>query len=189
MRGKRAQVVLFGGAQGGQGGYAGSQGGTSTGQNTGTYVTISDHSGQTHTPTLGGNPGQAAHGGTPGKVIAFDIPSLANSYSVHLGAGGLGGAGGVNYRLNYGRYLNGVTVDPEDGYYGEDSTFGSYTTATGTTITNYVNLVDGTLFATTGSDSLASAGKGGDGVGSYSTSGDKFSTSTYEDASTRALAA
>ena len=153
IRGKAARVVLFGGAYGGQGGYDGESGGTSV------YVNP-DASLSPRKSTLGGEGGAGGEpglGGGPGRFLQVDIASLANSYSASIGTGGAGGAhnGGA-------------------GSIGGDTTFGSYSTASGIIPDGpYVNIIDGTLYGEPGDDGTAgkAGGKAGDFRSLYDSQG------------------
>lgn len=145
LRGKRALITLFSGAQGGSGGWDGEDG----------------HSGHTFSPSVvtrgyggaGGLGGQPGTPGGPGRYLVIDIASLANSYSVSIGAGGAGGSRGN------------TSTPPTDGVIGGDTTFGTYTTAAGNVLEGaYVNLIDGDVYGEAGDEGYAGApgGSGGD---------------------------
>ena len=164
LRGKRALVVLFGGAQGGAGGFDGGTGSRSRYINEDTdpdYVTSKGYGG------YGGEGGAAGDGGGPGRYLIANIASLANSYAVTLGAGGAGGAhnGGA-------------------GSLGGDTTFGSYSTADGDILDGvYVNMIDATTYGEPGDAGHAgmAGGKGGDllvigSAGEAGESGENFNT-------------
>ena len=140
LRGKRALVVLFGGAQGGQGGYDGESGGN--GHSVSETTRSRGYGGQ------GGDGGAAGEGGGPGKYLTVNIASLANSYSITIGAGGAGGA------------HNGTA-----GAIGGDTVFGSYSTASGDLLDGaYVNMLDASTYGEPGDAGHAgkAGGKGGD---------------------------
>lgn len=140
LRGKRALVVLFGGAQGGQGGYDGDAG--SNGSPYSSTTVSKGYGGQ------GGDGGAAGEGGGPGKYLTVNIASLANSYTVTLGAGGAGGA------------HNGTA-----GAIGGDTVFGSYSTASGDLLDGaYINMLDASTYGEPGDTGHAgkAGGKGGD---------------------------
>lgn len=140
LRGKRALVVLFGGAQGGQGGYDGDKGGDGT--------PASEDVVRRGTGGLGGLGGDGGEGGGPGKYLTVNIASLANSYSITIGAGGAGGA------------RNGTA-----GAIGGDTVFGSYSTASGDLLDGaYVNMLDASTYGEQGPSGAAGAdgGAGGD---------------------------
>lgn len=145
MRGKRALVVLFSGAQGGQGGYDGEAGGDS-------YSPDPDRQSWWEGPVYGGIGGEGGSGGSPGgcgRYLQIEIPSLANSYSAAIGLGGAGGA------------HNG-----ELGVIGGDTTFGSNSTASGVVpAEGYVNIIDGTLYGESGN--AGTAGKAGGKAGDF----------------------
>lgn len=130
-RGKRALVVLFGGAQGGAGGMDGQTGGNGS--------PYSDSIVSRGYGGVGGAGGEGAPGGAGGRYLSVEIPSLAASYSGSIGAGG---AGGLN--CLYGEKFI-------EGDYGGDTTFGGYTTADGTLLEGpYVNMIDGSVYGEEG---------------------------------------
>lgn len=140
LRGKAALVVLFGGAQGGQGGYDGERGGN--GHSVSETTRSRGYGGE------GGEGGAAGQGGGPGRFLTVNITSLANSYTVTLGAGGAGGA-------------HGGTL----GVLGGDTVLGSYSTASGSVLDGaYVNMIDGSTYGEAGDEGHAGmdGGKGGD---------------------------
>lgn len=139
-RGKRALVVLFGGAQGGFGGMDGERG----------------HSGRPYSDNvvsrgyggIGGLGGEPGAGGGPGRYLTAEISSLAASYTGSIGAGGQGGQ-----RAEYGQEL-------EEGQLGGDTVFGDFTTADGNVLEGpYVNMIDGTVYGEEGG--LGNWGKDG----------------------------
>ena len=101
LQGKSALVVLFGGAQGGQGGWYGTDPGEHYG-NASEYGYFDDNTRTRHylytkgAIQAGGAGGNGGQGGFPGKMLSFNIASLASSYSVSLGTGGDVGAGGTD---------------------------------------------------------------------------------------------
>lgn len=166
LRGKRSRIVLFSGAEGGQGGYAGASAGKLLGgRDTDRVIYRSGsttyYAGALGDEQAGGAGGAGGKGGTAAtKYINIDIDSLANSYPVSFGAGGEGGAGGTVVRSNY---VDTVTL-PEDGQPGGNSVFNGISTANGATFRGiYVNLITGTVLAQAGVDGVAggSGGKGG----------------------------
>ena len=105
MQGKRARVVLFSGAQGGQGGYAGGTNGNVRGG----YDNITLYSSDENEVLIGGlqdGVQDGADGGAGGKggsgatrMVSIDIDELEASYLVEFGNGGAGGAGGAGSLL------------------------------------------------------------------------------------------
>lgn len=148
--GKPALVVLFGGAQGGYGGYDGEAGGQS-------IPLEPDHRewyDRGFTGGSGGAGGAGAQGGGGGKYLAVNFASLASSYTASIGAGGAGGAhnGGA-------------------GAIGGDTTLGSYSTNVGNLLDGfeYVNLIDQTSYGQVGAS--GTAGKAGGRAGDFSRTG------------------
>lgn len=143
--GKRSLVVLFGGAEGGQGGYDGETGGHSESPDT-------DASSWWDGPIYGGLGGEGGQGGAPGgcgKFLQFEIESLAASYSGHIGAGGAGGSHGG-----------------EQGSLGEDTELDVWSTEAGYIPEGpYVNLIDGTIYGEPGTP--GTAGKAGGRSGDF----------------------
>ena len=171
--GKQCQLVIFSGAQGGQGGYAGESpqntngivggmgvGFTYRGQPVGIGYVYYDW-GYPGDPATGGQGGKGGAGGaSAAKILTVDIPSLAASYSVAFGAGGAGGSGGTAVR-NPGGNIS--YTDPTDGALGGHTVFGSWDTDNGGDFSGtYVSKIDGTILADVG-DTGISGGKGGDG--------------------------
>lgn len=139
-RGKKALAVLFGGSQGGSGGYDGDKGGDGT--------PASEDVVRRGTGGLGGLGGDGGEGGGCGRYLMVDIESLAASYPATLGAGGAGGA------------RNGG-----EGSLGGDTTLDEWTTADGIVPEGvYVNMIDGTIYGEQGPSGAAGAdgGAGGD---------------------------
>ena len=165
MRGKRARVTLFSGAQGGQGGYAGSinprlnSGAASTtikANYGGGGLLAAWELGQRRgvSPGLAGGAGGQG-GAAAAKLINIDIESLANSYSVSFGAGGAGGQGGV--------WSTGTA--PSMGSAGGASTFNGISTNDGINFAGtYVNLVTGEVLAEAGPSGIAGANGGAGGL-------------------------
>lgn len=181
IRGKKALVVLFGGAQGGQGGWYGESGNRATGDKSGyDHVTIYPERNVyiglpgSQRPGLAG--GKGGQGGFPGKMIMFNVSSLANSYTVTLGTGGLGGAGGTVTR---NRSLYAIETDPEDGVYGGHSTMNGYDTDDGLYIeADFINLITGAvLIPKYGDDGIAGAKGGAGGISKLSA---RTSEQTYD---------
>ena len=152
MRGKKALAVIFGGASGGAGGCDGEAGGVSQyskDEKVYTESILTNHKYDYWYPDIwsqapGGWGGDGGAGGKPGKMLKVDIASLADEYTVSLGAGGAGG--------DVGGY---------EGELGEHTVFGIYDTDNGTDfIGSYVNLVSGDVYAKVGKDGR-NGGKGG----------------------------
>lgn len=169
IRGKKALVVLFGGAQGGQGGWYGESGFRVTGDrgsvDDGEQITLYPENniwiGYPGSIQQGLAGGKGGNGGLPGKMIMFNISSLANSYTVNLGAGGAGGDGGTVTR---NRSLYAIETDPADGVYGEHSTMNGYDTNDGVFIeAEFVNLITGAVITPKYGDSGIAGAKGGNG--------------------------
>lgn len=168
LRGKKARIVLFSGAQGGQGGWYGSGMGTAEGKPS-SGISVSTQSlvyvGDKGDIQKGFAGGAGGHGGkAAARILNIDISELANSYSVTLGEGGEGGEGGTAVRPEPTYHPTGVTYTaPQDGQLGEDSVFGSYSTASGVSFEGtYSNMITGEVLATSGDDGEAGA-DGGDG--------------------------
>lgn len=146
-RGKKALAVLFGGAQGGSGGYDGKTG------NSGRYrywETEPDRVTSTGYGGAGGAGGAAGQGGGCGRYLTVDIESLAASYTGSIGAGGAGGA------------HNGG-----EGSLGGDTVMGEWTTADGIVPEgSYINMIDGSVYGQQGPSGAAGAsgGAGGDAL-------------------------
>lgn len=144
-QGKKALLVLFGGAQGGYGGMSGERG--HAGQPVSSSVVSGGYGG------AGGRGGSGAPAGGPGKYLVAEINSLAASYSGAIGAGGSGGAA-----TPYGS-------DFLEGQLGGDTSIGSFTTANGIVLEGaYVNMLDGTIYGEEGDPGTdgKDGGKGGD---------------------------
>lgn len=143
-RGKKALAVLFGGSQGGSGGYDGTRGESAKYRYWDTdpeRVTSTGYGG------LGGDGGAGGSGGGCGRYLMVDIESLAASYPATLGAGGAGGA------------RNG-----EEGQIGGDTILDGWTTADGIIPEGtYVNMIDGTIYGEQGPSGAAGASGGAGG--------------------------
>ena len=169
MQGHRARVVLFSGAEGGQGGYAGeSKSGASAPWSYKTVYSSSSGKNETRVGAVqsgvqaGGAGGAGGKGGASAtRMINIDIETLGSSYPVSFGAGGEGGAGGTVVRDS--RFHDTVTP-PSLGAAGEDSIFNNVSTAYGAVFRGtYINLVTGEVLASVGADGVAGAegGRGG----------------------------
>lgn len=181
MRGRRARVVLFSGAEGGQGGYAGETMGAARGGRKEGRCIYSTSSGKTQEyigelqdgVQAGGAGGKAGKGGAAAtRMINIDIEELSAGYGVQFGAGGAGGAGGTVVR-NWEKTA--VVTQPERGRPGNPSVFNGISTEYGAVFRGtYVNLVTGQVLAQTGADGI-DGGAGGRGgysetiVGPFST--------------------
>lgn len=188
MQGKKARIVLFSGAQGGQGGWYGETTGLAYGKPG--EICYSDGSdpwtvmywkGLGDLPK-GGAGGKGGNGGnSASRILEFQIDTLASSYPVVFGEGGAGGAGGTATRVfsDYGSgQWTAAQVAPEDGQDGADSTFGTYTTASGAEFGGtYINAVTGEVIAQVGENGTDGA-DGGDG----GTSCEYKTFDTYADA-------
>ena len=163
MRGKRARVVLFSGAQGGQGGYGGAiNPRLNRGSGQTTLKAIYAMGGLTYAAYLGGRKGvsQGLPGGAGGqggnaasKLVNIDIDELESSYSVSFGAGGAGGAGGVVA----------TNTPPTMGSLGGASVFDGISTDDGMDFAGtYINIVTGDIVAQPGPSGIAGA-RGGNG--------------------------
>lgn len=169
-RGHRARVVLFSGAEGGQGGYAGeSKGSIRAPWSSKTLYSNSSGTRATRIGLLsaiqaGGAGGQGGKGGASAtRMINIDIETLGSSYPVSFGAGGEGGAGGTVTRDSE---YNTRTTQPEFGSPGEDSIFNNVSTAYGAVFRGtYINLITGEILASVGVDGIAG---GAGGRGGYS---------------------
>lgn len=163
-QGQRARVVLFSGAEGGQGGYAGETVGEAKGTNGNVVYTSSSGSNRTvlggmqEGVFVGGKGGKGGKGGAAAtRFINIDIPELAASYPATFGAGGEGGAGGTVTRNDQ---LKPTVTPPEYGSPGENSVFNGVSTANGALFRGtYMNLVTGEVLAQVGEDGT----DGGDG--------------------------
>ena len=166
LRGKRARVVLFSGAEGGQGGYAGESMGFVSGPSQATEV-YSNSSGSRITylgklqnsPQRGGKGGKGGKGGASAtRMINIDVEALANSYTVILGSGGAGGAGGTAVRNSLYKT---TTTEPQMGQPGKDSIFNGISTASGAVFRGtYVNMVTGEVLAKSGENGISGSDGG-----------------------------
>lgn len=140
MRNKPAFVVLFSGGNGGDGGYDGTEGGvTDYG-----YALGGEGWRQYYRFTPGGEGGEGGKGGSCGKTLSTQISNLAQSYEISIGQGGAGGE------------ANGGEGSP-----GTHTTFGEYDTDNGSDFEgNYINLITGEIYATSGEDG-PNGGSGG----------------------------
>ena len=133
-------AVLVGGGGGGDGGGYGTDGQRGSGSGPGT----------------GGLAGKA---GAAGKIYRLAIEIKAgDTFAVHLGAAGVGGKGGVN------GYSGAATAAPTAGTAGGDTTFGVYSSASGSaTESGWLDQVSGQRFGRPGADGAdgADGGKSG----------------------------
>lgn len=164
LQGTEAQVVLFSGAQGGQGGWYGESKGRLDGSGRrGAVIDAGDdvYVGGASPIQYGGAGGPGGQGGaSAARIRIFDINSLGASYAVSFGAGGQGGSGGTIVRD--AKYAE-TKTDPQTGSAGADSTWGSYSTSAGGAFEGYyVDMVTGDIITQPGEIGL-SGGAGGDG--------------------------
>lgn len=177
LRGKQALIVLFGGSQGGQGGWYGETGGIERGITTKFSVTwtykygnrqVSKTMSFYESPPLPHTPkgGKGGEGGHVGRMIQISIPALESSYAVSFGLGGAGGKGGTVVRTK-NRYSGPISmqnlkkVDPTDGLMGTDSVFETFSTENGQYINAaYVNIIDGEVLAGQGDSGTPGADGG-----------------------------
>lgn len=138
MQGAHVLVTLFGGLRGGHSGGKGEDSPYMFPRN------------DIH--MRGGDPGAGGLGGDGGEgamVYAFEMDLTEASYSASIGQGGRGG----------------ISPDGEDvaGDLGGDTTLGSASSANGTEVSNYVNLIDGSVYCEKGNTGEAGApgGRGG----------------------------
>lgn len=164
LRGKNGQVVLFSGAQGGQGGWYGETISTRTGSNKTDYYGGRDwYIGGPGEIMDGGSGGAGGNGGSSAaRILIFDIASFANTYNVAFGEGGAGGAGGTATRgITSG--MRATETEPGDGQPGGDSTWGTFSTANGSSFEGYyVDVTTGDVLTSPGEVGIA-GGKGGAG--------------------------
>lgn len=135
------RIVLIGGGQGGQGGQGGRSGQAGQATSQEPYCGV------------GGAGGIAGIGGTAGKVYITDISSPSATYAITIGTGGTGGTGGAS------------DADGADGALGGDTTFGTYSSSSGTSPDyGYANPLDpNTLYSQNGDNGLYNGGSGADG--------------------------
>lgn len=135
------RIVLIGGGQGGQGGQGGRSGQAGQATSQEPYCGV------------GGAGGIAGVGGTAGKVFITDISSPSATYAITIGTGGTGGTGGAS------------DADGADGALGGDTTFGTYSSSSGTSPDyGYANPLDpNTLYSQNGDNGLYKGGSGADG--------------------------
>lgn len=151
--GKPALVVLFGGAQGGHGGYDGEAGQQSWSPDTETSEWYKGplYGGE------GGTGGSGGPGGGGGRYLIVNLASLASNYAVSIGEGGAGGAhnGGA-------------------GAVGGDTTLGNYSTNVGSLLEGfeYINLIDQTSYGQAGKS--GTAGKAGGKAGDFISYGNRM---------------
>ena len=167
LQAKKVLINLFGGAQGGQGGWYGTDPGELRGSGS-VYGNFMDSTNTSHylykkgDIQAGGDGGAGGQGGFPGKMLAFNLASLNASYGVSLGAGGAGGNGGTETRNTE---LEAVYTDPTDGSYGTHSVFDStYDTDNGVLPqAAIVDMISGQIVADQHGDTGVAGAKGGDG--------------------------
>lgn len=170
---KQGRVVLFSGAEGGQGGWYGETKGEISGGGTNDLIRESSSGDETTLGTAGqiqggGAGGQGGKGGTGATkmytINASMLPTRLKDCS--FGAGGTGGAGGTAVR---GADMQLVETPPEDGEPGgaTDVTIVStaYSTANGTVFRGtYYNLVTGDVVISDGETGTAGASGGAGGT-------------------------
>lgn len=146
-------AVLVGGGGGGDGGGYGTDGQRGSGSGPGT----------------GGLAGKA---GAAGKIYRLAIEIKAgDTFAVHLGAAGVGGKGGVN------GYSGAATAAPTAGTAGGDTTFGVYSSASGSaTESGWLDQVSGQRFGRPGADGAdgADGGKSGNKGGDVTWAGTTY---------------
>ena len=164
LQGKKARIVLFSGAQGGQGGWYGETKGENQGGAEVLYFNDDINKdyrfyGALGKAQSGGAGGKGGNGGaSASRLINIDIATLGASYSVTLGAGGNGGTGGTAVRST--PLALPTLTPPTDGEPGGDSVFDGVSTAQGTSFAGtYLNIVTGEVIAKSGDDGV----DGGDG--------------------------
>lgn len=171
LAGKRARIVLFSGAEGGEGGHAGGTPGIMEGGGGKTmylgnpqniYKTYIGKEGGIQYGGLGGAGGRGGASAT--RILNIDIQSLAASYNVVFGEGGDGGAGGTATWASL-RQESAVVTEPELGLAGAASTWGTYSTDDGAAFRGtYINLITGEIVAQVGENGMAGADGGNGGV-------------------------
>lgn len=159
LNGKEAYIVMFSGADGGQGGTSGENGvgGNAIASNdvyiaqiaTGVIFRV-DLRGPAGTGGQGGQGGTGGHGAKRYGSVKLNMVTGA-TYSVSLGEGGNGGTVG--------------TLGGEGG----QTTFGSYTSDQQDLDGVYVNIVDRAIYCGTGSNGIAGANGGNGGASSQVT--------------------
>lgn len=164
--GKRGLLVIFGGAQGGQGGNCGESQGPIRGKNTDTEMPFQyNYVGDFEKSQQGGKGGKGGKGGNIGKMVTVNLASIQSQYSVSLGEGGDGGDGGTVTR-NTREWTYPLTiVDPTEGSYGTHTTFGQYDTDDGVYLqgADVINIVTGEVLARGTGESGLDGGNGGAG--------------------------
>lgn len=138
LQGKPARVIVFGGFEGGQGGYKGADGEQKS------YYDRQSEGGYTFVPvSKGGAGGQGGQGGTTVNINVLNIASLGASYTYTVGTGGAGG-----------------NANGGSGSLGTDSTFNGVSSASGVVNTEgYANPITGEIYGGRADSGL----KGGDG--------------------------
>jgi len=138
-------VILVGGGCGGESGYAGADGSR-----------LQKDDGQVFDPTWTTAPaaegGMYGENGVSGKIYEIDITDPASSYQFYIGTGGNGGAVCTSHTVN------------NKGTAGQETTFGSYSSANGTVRAYGVrNIFNGDIYGGEMPKWNSESGKGGDG--------------------------
>ena len=185
---KAVLIVLFSGAQGGQGGYAGRTPGAKYGtdqdppnnrptnphygrndpNNENTAWLLRYSSGSRYeewrigggTIQRGGAGGQGGAGGSSAtRILNFNYHFPSNPHPIPVSFG-QGGLGGQGGSISWGSRATVVETLPSLGEEGEDSVFDGHSTADGTLFHGiYINIITGTALAESG----ATGGRGGNG--------------------------
>lgn len=111
LQGKPARVIVFGGFEGGRGGYNGA-----AGEQKSHWDKITDSDGTYVPASAGGNGGNGGNGGTTVHMNIMNIQSLAATYNYTLGNGGNGGSsnGGAG-SLGADSTFENITTNPSSG--------------------------------------------------------------------------
>lgn len=146
----KIRVIIGGGGQGGSSGYSGSRGEVvnKIEGSAGSYFVPGSAEG--FGLGIGGEGGAGGNGGAGGKIAQFILSvTPGQSFYVSIGAGGRGGRGGEN----------------TPGALGGDTTFGSYSSATGEiSSVGYVEQIQQVRYSTPGLVGIA-GGRGAGGIG------------------------
>ena len=130
------RAVIIGGGKGGDSGFAGENGTAMT------YMST----------VYAAEGGDYGANGTGGNIYEVEVTSPAVSYSYSCGAGGNGGAECTSHTVN------------NAGANGGNTTFGSYSSSSGTPVANgHQNLLNGLIYGAMLPSWNASSGKGGNG--------------------------
>ena len=159
------RVVLIGGGPGGQSGGAGQSGGTTSNTRSGSHTGLFPSKWFIRDPSVGGEGGV---GGSPaadgGNVFSTSIAvTPGQSFEITIGACGIGGA-------------SNSSTSPRDGSPGGATTFGEYSSASGSPIPDgYLEEVSGQTYAAPGTIAGSPGGKGV-GVSSNTSSSDRVTS-------------